>query len=515
MRSSSFVVAVPLLLLAVLPAQEGSRAVGSGRAFTEQKVLTPGQRDRWEVDVAADEVLRFRVTAQQFDPVLELVDAAGTVLASDDGVGSQSYVQHRVPQAGKVAFVVRGYRGGGGGRYDIWMERYRTVAAAVGDEVEGRIGEHGWAHVRLQLEQGARFLPVVDGARLTYVMEFGPDRQLHARLNTYTALAAGEHHLRVEGRAGDAFCLRTLRPTTREPEVGERLDVTLAPYGIDVLRIRLPPDRACMLDLAMPGVQLQQHLQLVDLRRPYCQLGTAIKGGRVRRLFWAQQGADLELWLHHAGGGEAGYTFCLRDADLPAPDDQQARLALGDLQCHTILARTGDIVSLVARSERFDPSMVVIDPHGHEVCHVHDRGALDRAASATFDARHDGSYRVLVYAPAHAGSGGYDLDVTRHEVPEIAFGRSLQLACDPTANAHAQLRLPAGQEVWLSVKGAGVDPALTVVDDRGHTLGCWEGGGVRGDVLQALRLDRTSRLTLFVHARSGQGVCTVRAIAVE
>ena len=95
MRSSSFVVAVPLLLLAVLPAQEGSRAVGSGRAFTEQKVLTPGQRDRWEVDVAADEVLRFRVTAQQFDPVLELVDAAGTVLASDDVVGSQSYVQHR------------------------------------------------------------------------------------------------------------------------------------------------------------------------------------------------------------------------------------------------------------------------------------------------------------------------------------------------------------------------------------------------------------------------------------
>ena len=65
------------------------------------------------------------------------------------------------------------------------------------------------------------------------------------------------------------------------------------------------------------------------------------------------------------------------------------------------------------------------------------------------------------------------------------------------------------------MRGHGVDAALTVVDDRGHTLGCWEGGGVRGDVLQALRLDRTARLTLFVHARSGKGTCTVRAVAVE
>lgn len=510
------ILAPSLLLLSSLLAQEGSRAVGDGRAFTEQKVLTPGQQDRWEVDAAMDEVLRFRVTTQQFDPVLELVDEAGTVLARDDGAGSQSYVQYRVPRAAKVAFVVRGYRGGGGGRYDVWMERYVTVVGAVGDEVSGRIGKRGWTHVRLQLELGERFLPVVDGGQLTYVMEFGPDRQLHARLNTYTALAAGEHHVRVEGRSGDAFRLRVLRPTVRAPQPGQRLDVTLGPWGIDVLRFELPPDRARMLDLAMPAAQLQQHLQLIDLRRPFHQLGTAIKGGCVRRLCWAREGSEVELWLHNAGGGEARYTFCLREADedLP-PEAQPSELALGDMQCYTIPVHTGDIVSLVARSDRFDPSMVVVDPHGREVCHVHDRGPLDRAASATFDARHDGVYRVLVYAPAYAGAGAYHLDVRRHEVPELAFGRSLQLACDPTANAHAQLRLVAGQEIWLSVKGDGVDAALTIVDDLGHTLGCWEGGGVGGDVLQGLRLDRTSRLTLFVHARSGSGICTVRAIAAE
>ena len=497
-------------------AQEGSRAVGNGRAFNEHKVLTPGQADRWEVDAKRDEVLRFRVTTKQFDPVLELVDDAGVVLASDDGVGSQSYVQYRVQTAGKLAFVVRGYRGAGGGRYDVWLERYQTLAAAVGDVVHGKIGKRGWVHVRLQLEQGERFLPVVDGARLTYVMEFGRDRQLHALLNTYTALEAGEHHLRIEGRAGDVFGLRTLRPTRRAPAIGDVLEVTLGPWAIDILRFDLPADQAVMFDLAMPGGQLQQHLQLIDLRRPYSQLGTAIKGGSVRRLMWSKQSSSLELWLHNASGSEACYRFEPRAADTPLEAAAGGgQLALGDLRCHTIAAQTGDILSLVTRSEHFDPSMVVVDPNGAQVCHVHDRGPTDRAASATFDARCSGDYRVLVYAPAYAGSGSYDLQLTRHEVPALLFDKALQLPCSPSANAHAQLSLGAGQEVWLSVKAAGVDTALTIVDDRGQTIGCWEGGGVGGDVLQALRFDRATRCTLFVHARSGSGICTVRAIAVE
>jgi len=502
--------------LGELVAQESARSVGDGRAFTEEKVLTPGQQDRWDVDAKRDEVLRFRVTARQFDPVLELVDAAGVVLASDDGVGSQSYVQYRVRKAGRFGFVVRGFRGGGGGRYDVWLERYQTVAAAVGDVVEGRIGEHGWAHVRLQLEQGERFVPVVDGARLSYVMEFGTDRQLHALLDTYTAPAAGEYHLRVEGGVDDAFALRTLRPTLRSPALDQVVDVKLGPWAVDVLRLQLPAGRAVMFDLVMPGTQLQQHLRPVDARRHYGQLGTAIKGGCVRRLMWSKLGAEVELWLHNASAGEACYRFVPRPADAPAPAaGASATLALGDLSCHTIPVRTGDIVSLVARSGQFDPSMVVIDPNGAGIGHVHDRGPIDRAASLTFDARFDGDYRVLVYSPSHSGAGAYELEVTRHEVPQLTFGKSLRLPCDPTANAHAQLRLPRGQEVWLSVKGEGVDAALTVVDDRGQTLGCWEAGGVGGDVLQALRCERASRLTLFVHSRAGKGTCTVRAMAVE
>ncbi|MCK5943015.1 MAG: hypothetical protein KAI24_13640, partial [Planctomycetes bacterium] len=428
-------------------AQEGRRELGPGRAATDQKILTPGQQDRWEVAAEADEVLRFRVSSQQFDPVLELHDAAGEVLARDDGRGSQSYVQFRVERAQPVAFVVRGYRGGGGGAYDVWFERYRTTAAAVGDVVTGTFPDRGWAHVRLQLESGERFAPVATEGRLSYVMHFGPDHQLHPTLSVYTALAAGEHHLRLEGAPGRPFAVRILRPTNRAPTLDQPLQVTLAPHATDILRLALPADRAVMFDLAMPRVQLQQHLQPLDLRRPYAMLGSADKGGRLRRLYWSRQGSELERWLHNPSGDEARYTFVPRPLDRPAPTgDEVGVLPLGDLVCHTIPARTGEIVSVAVRSESFDPGLVCIDPAGAQLAHVDDRDPLDRAAGTTFAARLDGVYRVLVYAPAYAGSGPYDFEVTRHEVPELACGRSLQLPCAPGADGHASLRVAAGQE---------------------------------------------------------------------
>ena len=128
--------ALPLLFslfaTACLVAQGSQREVTPGREFHESKVLTPGQTDVWQLDVVADEVLRCRVTANDLDPVLELVDGDGNLLARNDGKGSQSYLQFRVEHAGDVSFRVRGFQNAGGGRYELFLERYVAPSVAVG-----------------------------------------------------------------------------------------------------------------------------------------------------------------------------------------------------------------------------------------------------------------------------------------------------------------------------------------------------------------------------------------------
>lgn len=500
----------------LLSAQEVHREVAPGREFRDSKVLTPGQIDVWHIDAKADEVLRCRCTAKDLDPVLDLVDADGNVLLSDDGKGSQSYVRYRMPKAGKVSFRVRGFQGAGGGRYEVVVTRYVAPRIAVGGEATGKFGREQWSHVRLHLDKGERFLPIVTGGRVTLVQRFDNDQSLRATLSAYTAPESGEYHVRIEGRHQDAFRLATHGPTYRSVTLGQQVEVELRPWGLDIVRVDLPADTAVTFDVLMPGTQLKQWHRLLGEKPAWRKLITQSKGGKSRQMFWSKRGLSLELWLHNESGNPASYAFTPRFADAPVPTaDGGGNLPLGGLCCHTLRVQVGEVVSLQLSSQSFDPSMRVCDPSGKSIGDVDDRGPLDRTASMTFHAQQAGNYRVLVFAGGGVGSGDYDLQVVRHEVPTLALGGHLDLPCDPSASAYAHLKLAAGQEVWLSVKSTKVDAALTLIDDQGKNHGTWERGGVGGDVLGAFRAKRACTLSLFVHSRSGSGSCRLRALAVE
>lgn len=496
-------------------AQEVHREVAPGREFRDSKVLTPGQVDVWHIDAVKDEVLRCRCSANDLDPVLDLVDADGNVLRSDDGKGSQSVVRFRMPENGKVSFRVRGFQGAGGGRYELRLTRYIAPEHSVGGEHGGRFGREQWAHVRLHLDEGERFLPTVSGGRVTLVTRLQDDRSLQATLGAYTAPEAGEYHVRIEGRHKQRFSLRTHAPTYRAATVGEETVADIAAHGLDILRLEVPRGLAVTFDLAMPTQRLQQWHRLLGKEPKWQELIASSKGGRSRRMFWSKHGLALELWLHNDSATPACYTFVPRPVDAALASPRGGRLPLGDVACHPVTVKVGEVVSLKVRSTCFDPCLRVCDPRGIKLGDADDQGPLDRTASMTFHAQHAGTHRILVYSAGGGGSGDYEVEVVRHEVPTLAVGGSLALRCAPDANGYAHLRLVAGQEVWLSVRSAAVDSALTLFDDRGKRLKVWEGGGVGGDVLGAIRAERTGVCTLFVHARSGRGSCTLRALAVE
>lgn len=501
----------------LLSAQEVHREVAPGREFRDSKVLTPGQIDVWHVDATADEVLRCRCTAKDLDPVLDLLDEDGNVLLSDDGKGSQSYVRYRVSKAGKVSFRVRGFQGAGGGRYELALTRYVAPKLEVGGEVAGKFSRERWAHVRLNLDKGERFVPIVSGGRITLMQRFGNDQSLVRQCqNVYTAPERGEYHLRIEGRHRDAWRLMTQAPTYRSATMGQKIDAELQPWGLDIVRVDMPEQVAVLFDVMMPGPKLHEWHRLLGKHREWLELISENKGGRSRRMFWRKRGVSVELWLHNASSNGASYAFTPRIADSPLPaNDGGGNLPLGDVQCHTLLVQAGEVMSLRTQSDRFDPRMRIYDPNGRSLGDVDDCSPLDRTASMTFHAQQTGTYRVLIYAMGGVGSGDYNLQVVRHEVPTLRLNGRLELACDPSETAYAHLSLAAGQEVWLSVKSTKVDSALTLMDDLGKSFGTWEHGGVDGGVLGAFRAKRACTLTLSVHARSGTGSCTLRALAVE
>lgn len=505
-----------LLCLPVL-AQEVLREVAPGREFHDSKVLTPGQTDLWAVDGKVGEVLKCRVGASDLDPVLDLLDDQGTVLASNDGQGSQSYVQFRLQKAGKLQFRVRGFQGAGGGRYELSLERYVTAPLAVGAEAVGSFAKERWHHVRLELAKGERFVPVVDGARLTAVVQFAANTNVGENLGAYTAPEAGEYHLRIEGDEKQRFTLRTLRPVYSEAVAGQRLSAVVEPFGLHIVGMKLPGGSASMLDLGMPDVQLQQWHRLLGEDPKWRELGNAQKGGRSRRLFQPERELEVQLWLRNGEAGPAAYEFGQQvlDAPLAEAGATTSRLALCGLGCHLLPAREGEVLTVSVHAEAFDGGMVVCAPNGEQLACIGDRGPLDRDPGLTFCAPFRGNYRVIVFAESHTGSGGYQVEVTRHEVPVLGFGRSLELQVGPGRDAHAKFTLAAGQEVWLSVRSGDCDVALSIDADDGPRHATWEGGGVDGNVLAAFRAPKAGTFTLFVHSRRGAGKCQLAAHAVE
>ncbi len=512
---------VPLsfsLLLAVqAAAQEVRRDVVPGREFCDTKVLTQGQTDLWAVVGLQDEVLKCHVSATDLDPVLELVDAAGNVLASNDGVGSESFVQYRLPKASKVQFRVNGFQGAGSGRYALTLERFVAVSLSLGGETQGRYPQQRWFHLRLQLEKNDCFVPVVFGGRLTAVIRFATNECLGENLGAYTVPEAGEYHLRLEGDERQEFTLRTLLPVYREAAAGALVSAVVPPFGLDIVHMKLPGGVAAMLDLGMPGVQLQQWHRLLGEDPKWRELGNAQKGGRSRRLFLPERELEVQLWLRNPEAAAAPYEFCCGVADLPldAAGATPGVLPLGDLRCHVLQAAEGEVVTVRVAAEAFDPAMVVCAPNGEEMACIRDSGPLDRDASLTFCAPFRGTYRVIPYAECHTGSGAYRVEVTHDEVPRLGFGRSLELQVGSGRDAYAKLTLAAGQEVWLSVRSGDCDVALSIDADDGPRYATWEGGGVDGNVLAAFRAPKAGTFTLFVHSRRGAGKCQLAAHAVE
>ena len=501
-RATALLAALSLAWLASPgSAQETLHQVVPGRDFEQHKLLTPGLTDVWELAVERDEMLWCKVDSREFDPVLELVDAEGNVLGSNDGAGTHSERWVRAPAAGKYAFRVKPFQGSGGGNYRYWLHRFATESIAASAEASHTFGKAQWWHYRIGLHAGDVLVPTVLGdGRLTAVFDAGrnPLRELHGG---YHATQDGDCFVRIEGSEARRCQVLTQLGRVGERAVGERCDERIAPYGLDTWRFRLPAGQALVLDVSMPDAGLA-----------FVATGHFDKGGQRRLLYFVRREAVMVLHVRHRGSTTARYglALCAWGEPVKVGTAKQGTLPLGHGALFCLPMAAGEMLELAVASDAFDARFDLWDPDGNVVATADDRGPLDRNARHRLLVTRPGTWHVLVYCGGVA-SGAFTLRSTAESLPRLEVGGSLQVAW-PTAD-HVHVDLQVGQVVWLALTSANFDAALQVIDPNGDSGFVAEGGGIGGDVLVAYRASHTGRHTLVVHARSGQGTGMLRVLA--
>jgi len=506
LRSGLLACALPALAVA----QGNVSEVVPGRDFVERKLLSPGLTDVWKLTVEQDEMLWCQVDSDAFDPVLELVDADGKVLGTNDGEGTHSELWLRMPHRGEVEFRVHPFQGSGGGTYCYQLHRFGTQSlGAVGDATH-RFGEAQWWHYRVSLHAGDVLVPTVLGdGRLTQV--FDESRApLAEALGGYRCLRDGDCFVRVEGPQDRSCRTITQLARRRDLPLDNAREETIAGFGLDHWRLSVQGGEAFALDLAMPGDALA--VDLVDTQQDdrgpaFVPTGALDKGGQLRRWYVARRDAALELRVRNGSDHDNGYRMAvLRPArPLALGATAQGRMPLGDALLYELALDAGQLARIDLASACFDARFDVWAPDGSVIARADDRGPLDRDASHTFLVPKSGRYRVLAFSEGGHGGGEFAVTAASVEVPQLAPGVPLSIHADPRGPTYLHLDLHDGDVVWLSVQSRAFDACLQVLDPVGDGGFCCEGGGIGGDVLVAYRSSHDGRHTLLVHSRKGAG----------
>jgi hypothetical protein len=509
-----FLASVLALLAGSQPAaQDSVMRVDEGRDFRSHKLLSTGLTDVWQLDVHEGEMLWCVVESGEFDPVLELVDATGATLATNDGAGTRSELWRRAPTAGAYEFRVRAFEQRGGGNYQYSLHRFRCEPLGAAAEATHTFGPERWWHYRIALQAGDVLVPTVLGdGRLTAVLD--TDRNpLAERHGGYRAARAGDVFVRIEGDAGRRAQIVTQLARTGERAFGERRAEHLPAYGLDAWRVPLPAGACVVFDLRMPAGELQfDALDAApdDGGPAFVATGHFDKGGVRRRLLFVRRATTLAVTLRNRGSEVAPYELEVRAWGRAASigEELAGELPLGDGALFHFDLPAGELVDIAAASTRFDARFDVWDPDGNVIAQADDRAPTDRDPRHRFLVGRPGTYHVLVHCLGGHGAGAFTLRADRAPLPAIAAGDVA--AVQP--GSHVHLALGAGESVWLSLRSATFDAALQVVDPAGDARFVAEAGGLGGDVLVAYRASHAGRHTLIVHARSGAGAGELRVV---
>jgi len=540
-----------LALFALWPgmagAQQGSGGVlKEGDSTSYRHILSPGDRGEWPLTVRAGEAIIVSVTSTSFDPAVEILDAAGRVLAQNDDVhpGDQdALILYRFTTAGEYKVNVKGFKSAAGGQYVLTLRRFLPTDLRRGERNATVLGN---THL-----QWHRFSAMANETLVvtTRSAVFNPEPQVFAsngeRINADTrswnggraatqvfrAEGAGDYYLRVSPNGNDSggytvtvaaarvapITLGTATPKRRLEAGGLDLWTFTGKAG-ELLRVEAltgGPGASVALNFVPPATKEGAVTATADNGDSLVQLPSDPKahGAMVALL---KRPGTYQVEVSQPLGQEMEYTLKMVSDVKPWTANQEItdRLALGNSDYWAIEGKAGQIVRLAGLAESFDLMLELYNPRGERI-DTNDDGDSGHNALLTDLLKESGRYLLRVCTYGNGGSGPYRLIRRPDPTRPLPIGGRIEGNLGIGSSDVWSVRGKAGQTIILSVRSQDFDPHATVFGPDAIEVASDASNRESSDSLLSIHLPLDGVYTIWISARGGGGKYIIRLVDAD
>ena len=544
-----------ILLPAITGAQGGQTGFGPGGRISEaaregdpasfQHILTPGDRGEWPLTVRAGETAIVFVSSTNFDPAVQIVDAAGKVLVENDDIrpGVQDALAlYRFPAAGEFKILVKGFKSAAGGRYTLTLRRFVATDLRKAERNVAVLGRSRTHWHRFSADVGETLVVAARSAVFDPETEiFGPTgERVEAAVRTtsggrsatsiFRAETKGDYYLRVasarDSTAGYAVTVATARVTPlvigaanpmRRMEAGG-LDLwTFAAKAGDLIRVHAGSSgaNAAAAIRYLPAAKAEGQADAGATETAIAELPSDPKApGDLVALI--KRSGNCQIEVSQRLGLPVEYTLSTAGAAKPWPAGAEpaGRLPIGGSEYWAIEGKSGQIVKIEGLAEPFDIALDLYNPQGDPIS-TNDDGGGGHNALITALLKESGRYLLRVHAFGDGGSGAYRIQRKPDPVRPVKIGGRAEGVVGTGSSDIWSFEGKAGQTVILSVRSRDFDTHAIVFGPDAIEITNDDNGRDDTDSLVSVRLPLTGVYTIWVSSRNGGGKYVVRLVDAD
>ena len=187
----------------------------------------------------------------------------------------------------------------------------------------------------------------------------------------------------------------------------------------------------------------------------------------------------------------------------------EGSLPVGGSAFYSFKAAPGQLLHANLASQKFVPLLRLYDSRGSLVGSSDGDGDEGRL---THMALIGGTYRLQVSSQGDGGGGEFRHGLTETKLKELKIGGKEKGTIQPGATDFWVFTGKVGQTVFLNVRSAAFEPAVSLRSPDGIHLAADNKGNAATGSLLALRLPKSGRYTVWIASNRGAGDYSVRLI---
>lgn len=555
-RRVATVTVVVMLWCSILPHASRAQQTGGGRirqqdTFTSQNILTPGETDDWPLTARDDETLIVGVSSENFDPVVELANPSGTVVAQNDDVrqGEQdALLLARVDKGGAYKVRVKASKGVAGGKYTLTVRRFVAANAATGARTVGALGNSLVQWHSFDARAGQTLVVIARAASFQPGIEiFAPngeeiededngDGATTGTRASFRATRDGIHYARitsggnpVQPRSSYAITVavaRVFQTTIGEANQARRIDAggldlwTFDGAAGDLVKVQARADGGGMmarLSYVPPADPQTGEPRAPEGSAPPFVLLPSDPKASGELVALVNLPGKYQVAVAHSLGVGVNYMFATaRPTKIlnVAQPETTSTLATGSSEYWSLEGDAGQIVRFEGASDQFDLALQLFNARGDSLA-MDDDGAGSRNALLTALLAEKGRHLLRVYAFGGGGGGAYRLRRMTDPVRPLNVGTRIAGTVGAGGRDIWSFQGHANQTVIVSARSSDFDIRLAVFGPDAAEIAADDDGGEGTDSLLSVRLPLDGTYTVWITAQAGGGQYSLHLIEAQ